>query len=143
MEQLHLLFYVFLLVKLVVSLMNSNFLFIRYDSFKIGWLVVSFVLSALSWNLVIILLDLIARNIQIITSLFDLSMDVFKRKRYNFFPFLRFLFIRANISFYRRVAESFSGRVHLSKFKAGLLKYCMLDLISDLFKAPSFEYMCK
>ena len=44
---------------------------------------------------------------------------------------------------YRRVAESFSGRVRFSKFRAGLLKYYMLNVILDLFKVPSYEYMCK
>ena len=44
---------------------------------------------------------------------------------------------------YRRVAESFSGRVRFSKFRAGLPKYYMLNLISNLFKVPSYEYMCK
>ena len=43
----------------------------------------------------------------------------------------------------RRVVESFSGRVCFSKFRAGLLKYYMFNLISDLFKVPSCEYMCK
>ena len=42
-----------------------------------------------------------------------------------------------------RVAESFSGRVRFSKFRTGLLKYHMHNLISDLFKVPSYEYMCK
>ena len=42
----------------------------------------------------------------------------------------------------RRVAASFPGRVRFSKFRAGLLKYYVLELISDLFKVPSYEYMC-
>ena len=46
-----------------------------------------------------------------------------------------------NSSQYRRVAESFLGRVRVSKFKAGLLKYYILNLISDLFKVPSYEYV--
>ena len=43
----------------------------------------------------------------------------------------------------RRVVESFSRRVRFSKFRPGLLKYYMLNLISDFFKIPSCEYMCK
>ena len=45
----------------------------------------------------------------------------------------------------RCIAESFSGQVRFSKFRAGLLKYYiyMLNDILDLFKVPSFEYMCK
>ena len=43
----------------------------------------------------------------------------------------------------RRVAESFSGWLLFSKFMAGLLKYYMLNVILDLFKVPSYEYMCK
>ena len=44
---------------------------------------------------------------------------------------------------HRRVAESFSGRVRFSKFRACLLKYYMLNVLLDLFKVPSYEYMCK
>ena len=33
----------------------------------------------------------------------------------------------------------FFGRVRFSKFRAGLLEYLMLNLISDLFKVPSYE----
>ena len=47
------------------------------------------------------------------------------------------------ITYHRRVAESFSGRMRFSKFRAGLRKYYMLNLISDLFKFPSYEYICK
>ena len=43
----------------------------------------------------------------------------------------------------RRVAESFSGWMRFSKFRAGLLNYYMLNLISDFFKVSSCEYMCK
>ena len=41
------------------------------------------------------------------------------------------------------VAGPFLGRVRFSKFRTGLLKYYMLNLISDLFKVPSCGYMCK
>ena len=43
----------------------------------------------------------------------------------------------------RRVAESFLGWVRFSKFRAGLLQYYMLNLISDLFEVPRYEYTCK
>ena len=43
----------------------------------------------------------------------------------------------------QRVAESFSGQVRFSKFRAGLLKYYTLNLISDLFKVARYGYMCK
>ena len=42
-----------------------------------------------------------------------------------------------NKTFFRRVDESFSGRLRFSKLRAGLLKYYMLNLISNLFKSFS------
>ena len=69
--------------------------------------------------------------------LFCLSCD----KNNDFFPHASIISSQSMIG--RRVAESFSGRVRFSKFRAGLLKYYMLNLISDLFKVPSYEYMCK
>ena len=48
-----------------------------------------------------------------------------------------------NINTSRCVAQSFSGWVRFSKFRLGLLKYYMLNLISDPFKVPSGEYVCK
>ena len=44
---------------------------------------------------------------------------------------------------HRRVAKSISGRVRFSNFRAGFQKNYMLNLISDLFKDPSYKYMCK
>ena len=41
----------------------------------------------------------------------------------------------------RHVDESFSERVRFSKFRAGLLKYYMVNVIFDLFKVPSYEYV--
>ena len=55
----------------------------------------------------------------------------------------KFVFVYTWMLQRRRVAESFSGRVRFSKFRAGVLKYYMLNLISNLFKVPSCEYMCK
>ena len=42
-------------------------------------------------------------------------------------------------SIIRHVAETFSGQVRFSKFRAGLLKHYMLNLISDFFIVPSCE----
>ena len=36
-----------------------------------------------------------------------------------------------------------NNQVRFSKFRAGLLKYYMLNLISDLFKVARYGYMCK
>ena len=61
---------------------------------------------------------------------------------YTFLPSIAPFFL---INHSRCIAESFSGQVRFSKFRAGLLKYYiyMLNDILDLFKVPSFEYMCK
>ena len=41
----------------------------------------------------------------------------------------------------RRVPESFTERVRFPKFRAGLPKHSMLNVILDLFKVPSYEYV--
>ena len=48
----------------------------------------------------------------------------------------------SGISF-TRVAESFLRRVCFSKFRKGLLKYYMLNLVSNLFKVLRYKYICK
>ena len=63
--------------------------------------------------------------------LFCLSCD----KNNDFFPHASIISSQSMIG--RRVAESFSGRVRFSKF------YEVLNVILDLFKVPSYEYMCK
>ena len=61
---------------------------------------------------------------------------------------LEFLVIKKWGNFYkktisRRVAKPFLGLVPFSKFRAGWLKFHMFNLISNIFKVPSYEYMCK
>ena len=64
-------------------------------------------------------------------------------KYFAYFPYFIYGDIFARVFHFaptfRRVVESFPGWVRFSKFREGLPKYYLLNLISDLFQVPGCD----